>query len=160
MEPVWENFWQVSRAVTRLGIYLCNIREVSFSIALSVSGDLTIVKLLDPLGRDAMTFPNRDGERGKFCVSNVPFKRGLKCFLVTDEAGVGIVKVFFHFVEGFFILPYLFSQLDGNICLALVCSKDKGLNNGTVHRCIQVIAVNEVVDTVRRELSQGLVGVE
>ena len=61
-EPVWENFWQVSRAVTRLSIYLYDIREVPFSIAFSISSDLAIVKLFDPLGRDTMTLSDRDGK--------------------------------------------------------------------------------------------------
>ena len=61
-EPVWENFWRVSRAVTRLSVYLCSIGEVPFSIALSISGNSAIIKLLDPLGRDTMAFSDRDSK--------------------------------------------------------------------------------------------------
>ncbi len=81
-------------------------------------------------------------------------------FLIADEVSVGVVEVFFHFVKGFFILLCLLSQLDGNICLVLVRSKDKGLNNGAVCGCIQVVVVDDAADTVRGESSQGLVEVE
>ncbi len=80
--------------------------------------------------------------------------------MVPNETGVGIIEVFLHFVEGFFIFLCLLSQLDGNICLMSVCCEDKGFDDGSVCRYVQVVGFNEVADTVRGESSQRLIGVE
>ncbi len=97
----------------RHGIYLLNIGEVPSSIMLPIPCDVSIVELFDLFSGDISSFSKGYGKCGEFDVFDIPFWSFDKGFLVIEETGLGILKVFLQLVGGCLV----FLGLDTNLLL-------------------------------------------
>ncbi len=130
-KPKGKNFWWVESAVMWGSIDFLDVGETPCAVVLTVSRNMPIIELFDPLGRDVGPLPQGDCERGEPIVSNIPIWSLDKGLLIVEEMRLGELKVFLQFVDRSLVFFMLGPDLALILLMMAVQSFDEGIDNGT-----------------------------
>jgi len=116
--------------------------------------DTPIVELFDPFCWDVGSLSEGDSERGEPIVSDIPIWSLDEGLLVIEETGLGILEVFFGFVDLCLMFCGFGPSLAEILLMAAVQSFDEGIDNGAERGWAQVGSCNSISDRLGRQLPQ------